>query len=339
MGCFNATGFFSKLPLQAGDKMVLIFCADMSKISDDALPIYVAEKYVPLNAPIFCEYNDYGAVFEKSVVRDANAEFFEKSIGTTCEKLCDMIHDFGNVSIEELSEVIEYDEDEGEYHEKRKEIAKEYLRILHILFDNGYVKWADKMGLTWIMEHKDVYDKMSALGKGSITSWFDDDNVVEKRCNAAFKMIEDYPEADGVFNLLSTGTAYDKIKLDLLLNKVDKELSFKDFEDKRKEMAEKYGNEYQTFFSSACLHEGLLSEAFPTYRSIIGVEEWKKYKDNFIDFFRFTRVMHGLHRIFEPSTYASQEVATDITMATYNILKEKSDEICDNYEKVHSEED
>lgn len=331
MGCFNATGFFSKLPLQAGDKMVLIFCADMSKISDDALPIYVAEKYVPLNAPIFCEYNDYGALFEKSVVRDANAEFFEKSIGTTCEKLCDMIHDFGNVSIEELSEAIEYNEEEGEYSESRKKAAKEYLRILHILFDNGYVKWVDKMGLTWIMEHKDVYDKMSALGKGSITSWFDDDNVVEKRCNAAFNMIEDYPEANNVFNLLNTGTAYNKIKFDLLLNKVGKELSLKDFEDKRKEMAEKYGNEYQTFFSSACLHEGLLSEAFPTYRSIIGVEEWKKYKDNFVDFFRFTRAMNGLHRIFEPSTYASQEVATDITMATYNILKEKSDEICKKY--------
>jgi hypothetical protein len=43
--------------------------------------------------------------------------------------------------------------------------------------------------------------------------------------------------------------------------------------------------------------------------------------------------MHGLHRIFEPSTYASQEVATDITMATYNILKEKSDEICKKYDE------
>lgn len=336
MGCFNATGFFSKLPLQAGDKMVLIFCADLSKISADSLPIYVAEKYVPLNAPIFCEYNDYGAVFEKSVVKDANAEFFEKSIGTTCEELCDMIHDFGNVTIDELTEVINSKEYNDEFSKRRKEDLNKYLSVLHILFDKAYEKWRNKMGLTWIMEHKDVYDKMSELGKGSITSWFDDDNVVEKRCNAAFKMIEDYPEADDVFNLLSTGTVYDKIKFDLLLNKVDKELSSKDFEDKRKEMSEKYGNEYQTFFSSACLHDGLLSEAFPTYRSIIGVEEWKKYKDNFVDFFRFTRVMHGLHRIFEPSTYAGQEVITDITRTTYNILKEKSDEIC---EKIYCEED
>ena len=303
MGCFNATGFFSKLPLQAGDKMVLIFCADLSKITNDSLPIYPGEKYMPLNAPIFCEYNDYGSTFEDSVIKDANAEFFEKSIGTTCEELCNLLHDYGNVTIEELESREEIKvEDESNYDKQCREEKEKLLRILHTLFDRAYHKWRNKMGIVWIMEHRDVYEKISKLGKNSITSWDDDENVVEKRCEAAFKMVEDYPEFGKKFNLL--------------------------------ELEDKYGGEHYTFASSSCLTEGSLGETFPTYESITGAAEWKKYKDNFIDFFKFTRVMYGLHRIFEPSTYASQEVCTKITKTTYDILKEKSDDICKKYDEI-----
>ena len=73
-----------------------------------------------------------------------------------------------------------------------------------------------------------------------------------------------------------------------------------------------------------------------TYESITGADEWKKYRDDFVNFFRFTRVMFGLHKIFEPSTYASQSVCTEITKATYDILKEKSDAICKEYEEMRS---
>ena len=132
MGCFNATGFLSKLPLQNGDDMVLIFCADLTRVAhSDNLPIYVAEKYVPLNAPIFCKYNDYGSVFEDSIVRDANADFFEKSIGMTCERLCDLIHDFGNITIEEIENAPENDEDEYKSDDMKKS-EKEFLRVLHL---------------------------------------------------------------------------------------------------------------------------------------------------------------------------------------------------------------
>jgi hypothetical protein len=341
MGCFNATGFFSKLPLQARDKMVLIFCADMSKITNDGLPIYPAEKYVPLNAPIFCEYNDYGATFEDSVEKDANAEFFEKSIGVTCEEFCDMLHDYGNVTIEELESKEEKEDleenDESDFFKQRREKKEKFLKILHKLFDNAYHRWRNKMGVVWIMEHRDVYEKISKLCKNSVTSWVDDENIVEKRCETAFKMVEDYPEVDGIFNLLHSNRAYRKIEFDLYYEKIgNRKLTSEDIAKKRDELEDKYGGKHYTFASSGCFTEHSLGEAFPTYESITGATEWKKYKDNFVDFFKFTRVMYALHRIFEPSTYASQEVCTKITKATYDILKEKSDAICKKYEEMRS---
>lgn len=338
MGCFNATGFFSKLPLQGGDKMVLIFCADLSKITNDSLPIYPGEKYMPLNAPIFCEYNDYGSTFEDSVIKDANAEFFEKSIGATCEELCNLLHDYGNVTIEELESREEIKvEDESNYDKQCREEKEKLLRILHTLFDRAYHKWRNKMGIVWIMEHRDVYEKISKLGKKSITSWDDDENVVEKRCEAAFKMVEDYPEFGEKFNLLHSNRTFSAIEMGLYFkNMKDDKLSSEEIAKKRDELEDKYGGEHYTFASSSCLTEGSLGEAFPTYESITGADEWKKYRDNFVNFFRFTRVMFGLHKIFEPSTYASQSVCTEITKATYDILKEKSDAICKEYEEIRS---
>ena len=343
MGCFNANGFFSKLPLQDGDKIVLIFCADLSKITNDALPIYPAEKYVPLNAPIFCEYNDYGSTFENSVVKDANAEFFEKSVGVTCEELCNMIHDYGNATIEELTsndgedwEAI----DESDFSKEQATKKEKYLKVLHTLFDNAYRKWRNKMGVTWIMEHKDVYEKISELGKNSIISWDDDENVVEKRCLAAFKMVEDYPEVDKIFNLLHSKRAYRKIEFDLYIDKIgDKELSIEEIDKKKDELEKIYGGEYHTFISSACFAESSLGEAFPTYESITGAAEWNKYKDNFVDFFRFTRVMYALHRVFEPSTYASQWVCTKMLSEVSNIVNNKAQTICKEYDERYKEED
>ena len=345
MGCFNATGFFSKLPLQAGDDMVLIFCADMTRACGrDSLPIYVAENYVPINAPIFCQYNDYGSVFENSIVMDANAEFFEKSIGMTCEKLCDLIHDFGNITIEELESKIgednEEDEEDEYISEDEKQSEDDFLKLLHLLFDGSYERWRNKIGLVWIMEHKDVYENIAKMGIGPIfNSWgYDDTDIVNKKCENAFSIIKDFPEYDNKFNLLKTNNLVDSIRINEIHKMFEKDANI-DFEKAYKEFDKKYDDRNTNFLSTACLEQGALSEAFPTYRQILGTKEWEKYKDNFIQFFRFTRILFALHRIFEPSTYASQEIFTGILSKANEIVYKKSDEICKKYNKRYDDED
>ena len=287
MGCFNVNGFFSKLPLQANDDMIIIFCADMTRTGhNDSLPIYVAENYFPINAPIYCKYSNYGHVFENTVIKDANAEFFEKSIGLSCEKLCDLIHEFGNSNIEDLLK----------YNEEKATI---YISLLKLLFNNAYYKWKNKIGLTYIMEHKDVYENISKLGKGKIYDELkNDEDIVSIRCNDAFELVKKHTELDKNFNLLRQNI----VKND--------------------------------FFSASCLLEfGYTSEFFPTYSSILGVKEWEKYKKAFIDFFRFTRVMSSLHRVLESSTYASQNIKTKILSAVNEIITNKTENICKKYEE------
>ena len=347
MGCFNATGFFSKLPLQSGDEMVLIFCADLTRTGrKDNLPIYVGELYMPLNAPIFCQFNDYGAVFEHTVVRDANVEFFEKSIGFNCEQLCDIIHEYGNANLEELAEMranMVEEAKESDYSKKQLVKLDKYINLLHLLFDGSYNRWRNKMGLVWIMEHKDVYQKISEIGKGPVMSdWRDDTDVCNKRCEMAFRAVKDYPHLDKKFNLLNHSRIINAIehilfeKIYTSANKVSEEEENKMYD----EIHEKYGEECASFFSSSCIFDGdYLRECFPTYTNIFGVKEWEKYKDNFIEFFRFTRVMASQHRILEPSTYGSQNVYTKHLARVSDIVAEKAKEICKKYEEMYSDED
>jgi len=344
MGCFNVTGFFSKLPLQAGDDMVLIFCADHTRVAHaDALPIYVAEKYVPLNAPIYCKYNDYGSVFEKEIIRDANVDFFEKSIGMTCEKLCDLLHEFGSLNLEDISAIKknkseEEHEPHGENYDKQLD---ELERVLSIFLPEDfmlYQRWRDKIGLVWIMEHKDVYEKVSKIGEGSLLDdWSDDTDIVAKRCEQTFNAVKDYPQFDQYFNLLQLTGVVRRIE-DTLISQMSN-IAVKEESDKvyklYVDIHKKYPSEYASFLASSCLTEGV-SYAFPTYSSILGSKEWEKYKKNFIDFFRFTRVMHSIRRTFELSTYASQRVYTKPLSKVNEIINDKTKEICKEYEKAYS---
>lgn len=347
MGCFNANGFFSRLPLQSGDDMVLIFCADLTRVGHrDGLPIEVADAYFPLNAPIYCKYNDYGAVFEDTVVKNANAEYFEKSIGATCEELCEMIHEYGNMGIAELEEVkaktLEEDGD-TDYTKKRIDRDNRYLNILHLFFDNAYDRWKDKMGLIWIMEHKDVYERVAKIGEGAIIDdWHDDTDIVQKRCDKAFELAKDFPQFDDQFNLLDLSKIKDSIR-DLYLSEACSAIGNADkvdFGAKIKELRDKYGREYETMFTSSCLIEtGYCEEFFATYSKLNGAKEWEKLKDDFVNFFRFTRVMASLHMTLQPSTYASQSVYTKPLSRVIDIISDKAKEICKEYNEMYGNED
>lgn len=347
MGCFNATGFFSKLPLQSGDDMVLIFCADLTRTSHkDNLPIYVGELYAPLNAPIFCKYNDYGAVFEDTVVKDANAEFFEKSIGVNCEELCNMIHEYGSINIEEITNIrAEMLEECGDSDYDKKRIAEldKYDKILHTFLDGAYEKWRNKMGLVWIMEHRDVYEQIAKIGEGAVMDdWRDDTDVCRKRCEMAFMAVKDYPQLDKRFNLLHhsrTISAVERMVTEKIYNSVEK-VSEEEEKKMYDEVHKKYGEEYASFFSSSCIFEGsYMRGCFPTYENILGSNEWEKYKENFIQFFRFTRVMASQHRIFELSTYGSQSVYTKPLEKVSEIVADKAKKICKEYRELYEDED
>jgi hypothetical protein len=114
-------------------------------------------------------------------------------------------------------------------------------------------------------------------------------------------------------------------------------------EEKKKmyeEIHEKYGEESASFFGSSCIVDGsYMRECFPTYERILGSKEWEKYKDNFIQFFRFTRVMASQHRIFELSTYGSQSVYIKPLEKISEIIADKTKKMCKEYRELYEDED
>ena len=208
MGCFNKTGFFSHLPIQYGDEIVLFVFADQSKgYKRSSCPIDpTGGGLTPICPPFFGKYNDYGGI--ENVVDDPNHKYFTKVVGMTVDKFCDIIHDLSGVTIKDLREGIkkytEKPESENHYHYETKDDFEKMLALYTKLFkvkefnipmpkkDAGLdeetvhklketieelQKWENERiensAITVGMEHKSVYDSLVAAGKANYgKGWF-----------------------------------------------------------------------------------------------------------------------------------------------------------------------
>lgn len=93
MGSFNKIGFVSNLPIQSGDKTVLVFCTSNKhrRGDSDAASVYCDDIFTPVLLPIFGEYDDYGKIEE--VERDVNVKYIEAFFGVDIDYLIEAVDD------------------------------------------------------------------------------------------------------------------------------------------------------------------------------------------------------------------------------------------------------
>lgn len=93
MGCFNKMGFYSHLPITAGDEIVMFICVDNTQSNKgNNNPIYIDEFYAPFCLPIYGTYDEYG--FIENIVKDANTDLLEKKFGKSVEDILRLIYDY-----------------------------------------------------------------------------------------------------------------------------------------------------------------------------------------------------------------------------------------------------
>lgn len=137
MGCFNKMGFYSHLPITAGDEIVMFICVDNTQSNkSNNNPIYIDEFYAPFCLPIYGTYDEYG--FIENIVKDANTDLLEKKFGKSVEDILRLIYDY-----------------ESGYP---TDIAEKYVHMFKDVIEKDKVPT-----LILTMERKDVFDAMVKL--------------------------------------------------------------------------------------------------------------------------------------------------------------------------------
>lgn len=153
MGCFNSSGFISKLPIRHGDRVVCFIGLYNLEGRPDGL--YEPDELVrPYFLPIRGKYNDYGSV--ENIDRTYVVSLFEKYAGVSVEDLLAAIERcrYGKT----INENIKYWSPEKGEETNRK--CKQYTDIIPF-FENGYMqKDGGNVSPLLMMEHEDVYDEL-----------------------------------------------------------------------------------------------------------------------------------------------------------------------------------
>lgn len=149
MGCFNSTGFISRLPIKGGDRIVC-FIGCQSK-NPNGRELYYPDDLVSLFfLPFYGTYNDYGSI--ENVDRTGVVELIEKySLGLSIENVCDIIERvlFGNNIRENL-----------EYFKEDKEESEKYKNLLPLFFNNQEER------PVLLFEHEEIYNKLTKTDWG-----------------------------------------------------------------------------------------------------------------------------------------------------------------------------
>ena len=163
MGCFNTTGFISKLPIRCGDRVV---CFIASENPDRNLrELFLPDALIaPWGLPVRGKYDDYGSV--EQIDRNFNVEIIEK--------ICD------GTDIEQIYKGVErclYGDDGNvdsniKYWKDNKEELKLYKPLLKLYGDSkDYIKKINKMigskyktqpSIFLLFEHEAIYDEITS---------------------------------------------------------------------------------------------------------------------------------------------------------------------------------
>lgn len=149
MGCFNSTGFISRLPIRHGDRIVC-FIGCQSK-NPNGHELYYPDDIVSLFfLPFYGTYNNYGSI--EDIDRTRVVELIEKySLGLSIEDICDIIERvlFGDNIRENL-----------EYFKENKKESERYKNLLPLFFNNQEER------PVLLFEHEEIYNKLTKTDWG-----------------------------------------------------------------------------------------------------------------------------------------------------------------------------
>ena len=147
MGCFNTTGFISRLPIVHGDRVVC-FIGILNHQS--ARELYYPDALVsPYFLPIRGHYNDYGSI--KRVDRTPIVEMIERVAGQDIEELCRGIERclYGRTIQDNIDHWNSIPKERSMY-----EKLTEFFQRPYICSDGTGVE------PVLLFEHEDIYDKL-----------------------------------------------------------------------------------------------------------------------------------------------------------------------------------
>lgn len=146
MGCFNTTGFLSRLSIKYGDRVVAFIC----QTTDNTFVMsryYQDSNLSPIFLPVFGEYDDYGSI--ENIDNTYSSRLLRQIFnGTDPEKVFKCIERLSarsNGNIEDCK--------------TDKYVYDEYKNGIDILERNCYKPW-NNGNFTIIFEHEDIYKKL-----------------------------------------------------------------------------------------------------------------------------------------------------------------------------------
>lgn len=201
MGCFNNHGFYSRLPIEYEDEIVLIpcyYCGD----KPETLPTSViAGLLKPLSFPLFGTYNDYG--FIENVKEDFNTQALIKAFGVSnLEELLELLHLTNNARIDPpYMELKKASIESNSAYAKESKIIVDLMKRLNTYnpvetFTQPYSR------LTFVIERKDIYDKIIEI-QNSIDSPFIDSKDNLKCWDKLIEFFDKYPKKSKSWNILT----------------------------------------------------------------------------------------------------------------------------------------
>lgn len=289
MGCFNLTGFHTKLPICGGDEVFGII--GIYKTINKGNEFSPGKVFTPIALPIFGRYNEYGSI--ESIKKDKNTDLISEITGVDIEHLLTIIDDFfvGRYQCEEP-------------YQKVLDKMKPYL--LKHNFKYGDLLDFDEIkdNIIFIMDHKFFYDEcIKSMGN------------FEKRFNDYLKETEEIRE-----KILKR----EKLLQDIS-NKIDDiELKEETFElmtdiysssgkmtslDPNIRNGYLYGNGYATYHNKECL--------MALYKDKNSALLLNKLKKDYCDFLKFFECFTCHSWILDIHNYCNQEDGTETLLPIY----------------------
>ena len=355
MGSFNRLGFFSKLPICHGDDIVMIVCANTTarKHNLNSICSMTDSGIIPIAAPFFCEYNDYGG--GEHFVEDANYKLFKEKFGMTVEEFDDYCADLSKFTLSDFRKGREsfssIDKSPNDYHHEteadfnkmnsimtnvfhprkytslKKHALKDnndtLLKQLEIL-DNWESENFENTGLMTIVEHRSVYDAFISAYKNS--GWYTD-------ATETYDLIAEY--INGLRETLKdkfTGFNFLKHKIEPWNDTLQFHDLTEDEENKLNVFIESFNKKHpdangKTLLFESSLHCTVTSsfEDHALYDNFTG--DMMPLKDIVLDWLSFVRGFGFTHSSFCPSEIGGQDTEFDILIPVYekmlDILKTK----------------
>ena len=175
MGCFNSSGFISKLPILVGDRVVC-FIGLQNEYGIDGHELWYPDSVVaPFFLPVRGQYDDYGSI--ENVDDTPAKRFLEKYCDLDIESIMNAVERclYGDT----LQKNIDYWSKDGDSEESEK-----YKRLAKLFHDNTSVR------PVLLFEHEDVYDNVTRDYFENTSGW--PCTQPEDKVRLFFDAIEDY---------------------------------------------------------------------------------------------------------------------------------------------------